>query len=42
MTTVWILGAGFSAALGGPLLRDMFTPVSLERVLHAFHDRRAD
>jgi len=23
--TVWILGAGFSASLGGPLLRDLFS-----------------
>lgn len=34
--TVWILGAGFSRPLGGPLLNDMLTPASIDRVRAAF------
>ncbi len=34
--TVWILGAGFSRALGGPLLRDLLTPECIDNVRAAF------
>ena len=34
--TVWVLGAGFSKALGGPLLADLFRPRSVEDDLVAF------
>ena len=30
--TVWILGAGFSRALGGPLLADLFRPETYQEV----------
>jgi hypothetical protein len=33
---VWVLGAGFSRALGGPLLRDLLTESSLYNVIAAF------
>jgi hypothetical protein len=29
---VWVLGAGFSAALGGPVLTELFTPNSAEEI----------
>jgi hypothetical protein len=34
--TVWILGAGFSRSLGAPLLADLFSEESLERVRLAY------
>jgi hypothetical protein len=33
---VWILGAGYSAPLGGPLLKQLFTPASLQYVRAVF------
>ncbi|MFT5327805.1 MAG: hypothetical protein ACI8P0_005701 [Planctomycetaceae bacterium] len=38
---VWILGAGFSAPLGGPLLTDLFS-TKMESALKAHYDRVAD
>lgn len=37
---VWVLGAGFSAGLGGPLLKNLLTQNSLKDVLHSYrgHD----
>ena len=36
MTTVWIIGAGFSRALGGPLLPDLFSEDSVRDVISRF------
>jgi hypothetical protein len=36
MSTVWILGAGFSKSLGGPLLRDLLTSVSGQKMRATF------
>lgn len=36
MKTVWILGAGFSQPLGGPLLKDWFTEKSLNKIISAY------
>ncbi len=38
---VWILGAGFSKPLGGPLLDNLFHPNVLEEIKAAFPDRTA-
>lgn len=35
---VWILGAGFSAGLGGPLLKNLFTPGSKRQLTAYFPD----
>src|SRR6266540_2038152 len=34
--TVWLLGAGFSRALGGPLLRDLLTNESVNNIRATF------
>jgi hypothetical protein len=36
---VWILGAGFSKPLGGPLLDGLLRPSALQRVKAAFPDK---
>jgi hypothetical protein len=39
---VWILGAGFSKSLGAPLLSELLTPESRERVLMAWPNKFGD
>jgi len=39
---VWVLGAGFSWSLGAPLLRDLLSLESRDRVRHAFKGAFAD
>ncbi len=36
---VWILGAGFSRPLGGPLLDDLLRPSVIQRITAAFPDK---
>src|SRR4051794_22739033 len=39
--TVWILGAGFSKSLGGPLLVDLFRQQPYEDLVHILGEKRA-
>jgi hypothetical protein len=36
MMRVWILGAGFSAGLGGPTLNQLLSPLAFDRLQHAY------
>lgn len=36
---VWVLGAGFSRSLGGPLITSLFTPNSRRQMQHFYPDR---
>jgi hypothetical protein len=38
--TVWILGSGFSAGLGGPLLNDLLSPSGKSKVLSRYESVR--
>lgn len=38
MTTAWVTGAGFSAALGGPTLRTLLAPASGDNLLATYPD----
>jgi hypothetical protein len=40
MSTVWILGSGFSRPLGGPLLKDLLSELSYDRLRYLYSSKK--